>query len=96
MVVGNCSLGAAVGAQRSAGQDPIVDCFARVENIPKHVLSRCADRMTWSTTGDYLTHLDTLALGPTMVPLVPHSMLRVQVMGLEESIRQALKLLAKK
>ena len=88
VVAGNCSLGAAFGAQRGPGQDPIVDCFARVENIPKHVLSRCADRMTWDNTADYLKHLDTLALGPNMVPLVPHSMLRVQVMGLEESIRR--------
>ena len=88
VVVGNCSLGAAFGAQRSASQDPIVDCFARVENIPKHVLARCADRMTWDNTADYLKHLDSIALGPNMVPLVPHSMLRVQVMGLEDSIRR--------
>jgi N-acyl-D-aspartate/D-glutamate deacylase len=52
VVVGNCSLGAAFGAQRSPGQDPIVDCFARVENIPKHVLSRCADRMDWDNSAD--------------------------------------------
>ena len=88
VVVGNCSLGAAFGAQREPGQDPIVDCFARVENIPKHVLSRCADRMAWDNTADYLAHLDTVALGPNMVPLVPHSMLRIQVMGLEDSIRR--------
>ncbi len=88
VVVGNCSLGAAFGAQRGPGQDPIVDCFARVENIPKHVLSRCADQMTWNNTADYLRHLGTITLGPNMVPLVPHSMLRVQVMGLEDSIRR--------
>jgi N-acyl-D-aspartate/D-glutamate deacylase len=88
VVVGNCSLGAAFGAQRSPGQDPIVDCFARVENIPKHVLSRCADRMDWDNSADYLKHLGSIALGPNMVPLVPHSMLRIQVMGLEDSIRR--------
>ena len=77
VVVGNCSMGAAFGAQRGASQDPIVDCFARVENMPKHVLARCADRMTWDNTADYLTHLDSIALGPNMVPLVPHSMLRI-------------------
>ena len=37
-VVSNCSLGLAFGAQRKNGADPIVDCFARVENVPKHVL----------------------------------------------------------
>ncbi|MGH8114771.1 MAG: hypothetical protein ACREPS_06945, partial [Rhodanobacteraceae bacterium] len=36
-VVSNCSLGVAYGAQRRNGDDPIVDCFARVENVPKTV-----------------------------------------------------------
>jgi len=86
VLVGNCSLGTAFGAQRLGDQDPIVDCFARVENIPKHVLRKCVERMDWDNTADYLAHLDALALGPNMAPLVPHSMLRVQVMGLEPSI----------
>jgi N-acyl-D-aspartate/D-glutamate deacylase len=89
VVAGNCSLGAAFGAQRTAEQDPIVDCFARVENIPKHVLRKCAERMDWNNSADYLRHLDSLALGPNMVPLIPHSMLRIQVMGLEQSISRA-------
>jgi N-acyl-D-aspartate/D-glutamate deacylase len=38
VVVGNCSLGTAFGAQRRNGDDPILDCFTRVENIPKPVL----------------------------------------------------------
>ena len=36
-VVGNCSIGAAFGSQRHKGEDPILDCFARVENIPKNI-----------------------------------------------------------
>ncbi|MEE2652571.1 MAG: N-acyl-D-glutamate deacylase, partial [Pseudomonadota bacterium] len=35
VVIANCSLGLAFGAQRENGADPIVDCYARVENIPK-------------------------------------------------------------
>ncbi len=85
-VVANCSLGLAFGAQRTNGADPIVDCFARVENIPKHVLKKVADQATWSDSGDYLTHLDTLPLGANVVPMVPHSMLRIEVMGLRDSI----------
>ena len=38
VVISNCSLGLAFGAQRSGEADPIVDCYARVENIPKKVL----------------------------------------------------------
>ena len=81
VVVGNCSLGTAFGAQRRDGEDPILDCFARVENIPKSVLRKVVDRIDWTTTGGYLEHLAGLPLGPNVVPLVPHSMLRIEVMG---------------
>jgi N-acyl-D-aspartate/D-glutamate deacylase len=47
VVVGNCSLGTAFGAQRRNGEDPILDCFARVENIP----SRCCARSSTASTG---------------------------------------------
>ena len=81
VVVGNCSLGTAFGAQRRNGEDPILDCFARVENIPKSVLRKVVDRIDWTTTGGYLEHLAGLPLGPNVVPLIPHSMLRIEVMG---------------
>lgn len=86
VITGNCSIGLAFGNQRRPGQDPIVDCFARVENIPKPVLRKAADKATWRTTAEYLAHLETLPLGPNMAPLAPHSMLRIEVMGLEASI----------
>ena len=86
VVAGNCSIGLAFGNQRRDGQDPIVDCFARVENIPKPVLAKAADRATWRTTGAYLEHLDGLPLGANITPLLPHSMLRIEVMGLEDSV----------
>jgi N-acyl-D-aspartate/D-glutamate deacylase len=81
VVVGNCSLGTAFGAQRRNGEEPILDCFARVENIPKSVLRKVVDRIDWTTTGGYLEHLAGLPLGPNIVPLIPHSMLRIEVMG---------------
>lgn len=85
-VMSNCSLGLAFGNQRTAEQDPIVDCFARVENIPKHVLEAVADKADWTTPRGYLDHLRTLPLGANVVPLVPHSMLRIEVMGLAGSV----------
>ena len=39
VLVGNCSLGTCFGKQQEGDQDPIVDCFTRVENIPKSVNS---------------------------------------------------------
>lgn len=86
VVVGNCSLGLAYGNLRTGDDDPVVSCFARVENIPKPILSKVADRATWHDSGAYLAHLDALPLGPNIVPFVPHSMLRIRVMGLADSI----------
>ena len=86
VVVGNCSLGTAFGAQRGNGDDPILDCFTRVENIPKSVLRKVVDRIDWDSTGAYLEHLETLPLGPNIVPLLPHSMLRIEVMGTEAAV----------
>ncbi len=89
VVVGNCSLGTAFGAQRRNGDDPILDCFTRVENIPKPVLRRVVDRIDWTTTAGYLEHLAQLPLGPNIVPLLPHSMLRIEVMGTSSAVSRA-------
>lgn len=88
VVVANCSLGLAFGNQRKDGADPVVDCFARVENVPKHVLAKVAERADWDDSGAYLEHLDSLPLGPNIVPMIPHSMLRIEVMGMADSIRR--------
>jgi len=86
VVMSNCSLGLAFGAQRKNMDDPIVSCFARVENMPKHVLRKVADKVYWDSSHSYLEHLNTLNLGPNIVPMIPHSMLRIEVMGLEDSV----------
>lgn len=86
VVMSNCSLGVAFGNQRKGETDPIVDCFARVENVPKHVLRKVGDVVSWNDSGDYLDHFDKLNLGPNVVAMIPHSMLRIEVMGLQDSI----------
>jgi N-acyl-D-aspartate/D-glutamate deacylase len=86
VVVGNCSLGTAFGAQRKDGADPIVDCFARVESMPKSVLAKCVEKITWQDTAGYLDHFKQIPLGPNIMPLIPHSMLRVEAMGLQDSV----------
>ncbi|MEQ9363825.1 MAG: amidohydrolase family protein, partial [Leptospirales bacterium] len=86
VVMSNCSLGLAFGAQREDDQNPIVDCFARVENVPKSVLQKVVDRVDWKDPAGYFQHLDQLPLGPNVVPMIPHSMLRIEVMGLKDSI----------
>jgi len=86
VVMSNCSLGLAFGAQRKDGDDPIISCFARVENMPKHVLKKCADKVFWNDSKEYLEHLETRPKGPNVVPMIPHSMLRIEVMGLTDSV----------
>ena len=86
VLVGNCSLGTCFGQQVEGEQNPIVDCFTRVENIPKSVLQKCVDAVSWSDTGAYLDHFADIPLGPNVGVFVPHSMLRVEVMGLQDSI----------
>ena len=86
VIVGNCSIGLAFGNQRVLDCDPIVDCFARVENIPKSVLRKTAEKAIWRTPREYLDHLDSLPLSADIAPFLPHSMLRIEVMGMEGSI----------
>jgi N-acyl-D-aspartate/D-glutamate deacylase len=90
VVMSNCSLGMAYGSLANPDnpdENPIVDCFARVENMPKPVLESCLKGVVdWDNSADYLAHLETLPLGPNVAPMIPHSMLRIKVMGLENSI----------
>lgn len=86
VLVGNCSLGLSYGAQQKDGADPVVDCFARVENVPKKVLSKCVDAISWEDSGDYIAHFEQMPLGPNIAAFLPHSMLRIEVMGLQDSI----------
>ncbi len=87
-VVANCSIGVPFGRQNVDGHDPVVSCFARVENIPKSVLLRVADRITWDNPKDYLAHFADMPLGANVVPMIPHSMLRIEAMGLERAISE--------
>lgn len=89
VVVGNCSLGTSFGSQKTGDQEPIVDCFTRVENIPKAVLRKVTEKITWDNTGDYMDHFKDLPLGPNIATFVPHSMLRIEVMGLKDSVSRA-------
>jgi N-acyl-D-aspartate/D-glutamate deacylase len=87
-VVANCSIGVPFGRQNENGHDPLVSCFARVENIPKSVLRRVADRIDWNDPKEYLEHFARIPLGANIVPMIPHSMLRIEAMGLDRAISE--------
>ncbi|MCC5996366.1 MAG: amidohydrolase family protein [Oceanicaulis sp.] len=86
VLMSNCSIGLAYGNQRRNGEDPLVDCFARVENMPKPVLRKVADKAAWTSSAGYYAHLDELPLGCNVIPMIPHSMLRIEVMGLNGAV----------
>ncbi len=87
VLVGNCSLGVCFGKQKNGSDDPIVDCFTRVENLPKSVLSKAVEQITWDNMSDYIKHFEDIPLGPNIAAFLPHSMLRVEAMGgINESI----------
>ena len=48
-VVGNCSIGTAFGSQRHKAEDPILDCFARVETCKSSIPSiRSPELIPWT------------------------------------------------
>ena len=82
VVMGHCSLSLTVGEPGM-----LADIFQRVENFPPELIRRwLAQAMSWSTPREYLDHLNTLALGPNVVPMLGHSAVRAEVMGLERSL----------
>lgn len=87
-VVANCSIGVPFGRQNADGHDPVISCFARVENIPKSVLRRVAEKISWDNPKAYLEHFEDMPLGANIVPMIPHSMLRIEAMGLERAISE--------
>jgi N-acyl-D-aspartate/D-glutamate deacylase len=83
VVMGNCSLSLTLGKPET-----LADIFLRVESLP-HVLVHkwLRQAVGWTTPAEYLAHLEQLPLGPSVAPLLGHSALRAQVMGLGRSLQ---------
>ena len=85
VVMGNCSLSAALGDKKD-----ILDLFCRVESLPRDVLARwLGDTIPWNGVREYYQHLDQLPLGPNVASLIGHSNIRAHVMGMERSLSVA-------
>src|SRR6202040_2959025 len=69
VVMGNCSLSAALGTKKD-----ILDVFSRVESLPRDVLSKwLGDEIKWQGVREYYPHLDRLPIGPNVASLLGHS-----------------------
>ena len=85
VVVGNCSLSAAVGSA-----DQLLDLFCRVESLPRPLLEKwLGGKVSWSTPAGYYDHLDTLPLGPNVASFLGHSNIRLAAMGTERALSKA-------
>lgn len=84
VVMGNCSLSAALGTEQE-----LLDIFCRVENLPRELLaSWLGGKITWRNLQEYYDHLDALPMGPNVATFLGHSNVRFSVMGLERSLME--------
>ncbi len=83
VVMGNCSLSAALGTKKE-----ILDLFCRVESLPREVLSKWLgdDIIPWNGVREYYAHLERLAIGPNVASFIGHSNVRAHVMGMKRSL----------
>ena len=84
IVMGNCSLSAALGTKKD-----LLDLFCRVESLPRDVLSRWlgdGEQLPWDGVRAYYDHLETLPIGPNVASFIGHSNIRSHVMGMERSL----------
>jgi N-acyl-D-aspartate/D-glutamate deacylase len=89
VVLGNCSIGAAFGNLKyvfKGNRSALADCFARVESLPKNLVEQICEKFSWKDPIEYLSHLNEKSFGPNVMVLVPHSMLRIYVMGMPDAI----------
>ncbi len=82
VVMGNCSLSAAVGSKKD-----VLDLFCRVESLPRDVLSQwLGEELAWKNVRDYYEHLEKLPIGPNVSSFIGHSSIRAHVMGMDRSL----------
>jgi len=83
VVMGNCSLSAALGTKKD-----LLDLFCRVESLPRDVLDKwIGPELPWNGVREYYQHLETVPMGPNVASLIGHSNVRAHVMGMERSLK---------
>jgi N-acyl-D-aspartate/D-glutamate deacylase len=82
VALGSCSLSLAMGSA-----EDLADMFCRVEAIPYDVVRGLLEaKKNWDGVSEYLSHLNTLPIGPNVASFIGHSCMRASVMGIERSL----------
>jgi N-acyl-D-aspartate/D-glutamate deacylase len=82
IVMGNCSLSLAVGEPAM-----LADIFQRVETLSPVLIQKwLRSAVSWRSVREYIEHLKSIAIGPSVAALFGHSALRAHVLGLERSL----------
>lgn len=83
VVIGNCSLSAAVGSD-----EQLLDLFCRVESLPRPLMQKWLQgNVTWRSPKEYYQHLETLPIGPNVASFLGHSNVRLAAMGTDRALR---------
>ncbi|MBK8811856.1 MAG: amidohydrolase family protein [Acidobacteria bacterium] len=82
VLLGGCSLSFVY-----ADFEDCADMFTRVEAFPREILFELLkDGKNWSTPGEWVSHIESLKLGPNIASFIGHSDIRARVMGIDRSL----------
>jgi N-acyl-D-amino-acid deacylase len=85
-LIGNCSLGLA--PVRRSDRDTVVDLLSYLEDIPTSAIN-ASIKWEWESFAEYAAALRGRQFGLNVLSLVPHSLLRIYVMGEDAWTRAA-------
>lgn len=82
VLLGGCSLSFVY-----ADEQDCVDMFTRVEAFPREILLPVMQgTKRWSDPRGWISHLESLPLGPNVVSFIGHSDIRAKVMGIDRAL----------
>lgn len=82
VMLGGCSLSFVY-----ADEQDCCDMFTRVEAFPREILMPVLQgTKTWSGPGEWISHIESLSLGPNVASFIGHSDIRAKVMGIDRAL----------
>ncbi|MCB9718785.1 MAG: N-acyl-D-glutamate amidohydrolase [Myxococcales bacterium] len=82
VMLGGCSLSFVY-----ADEQDCCDMFTRVEAFPRKILLPILEgKKSWSSPSEWVSHLESLPLGPNVASFIGHSDIRAKVMGIDRAL----------